>query len=171
MSRKSTILALAAIASLGSIALSSTSASAFGHGRGFGGGVHTGGGMHVSGGMHSFHGYRTGGFAFRRFAHVRPLWRHPHWRFGWRRPYWVAPVIATGLATTYATAPTWNRCTCLTKEYTPEGAVVFKDLCSKEMAMNPPETPAPAADYSPAPQQPQTQGYAQPQTQPYAQYR
>jgi hypothetical protein len=171
MSRKSTILALAAIAALGSIALSSTSASAFGHGRGFGGGVHTGGGMHVSGGMHSFHGYRTGGFAFRRFAHVRPLWRHPHWRFGWRRPYWVAPVIATGLATTYATAPTWNRCTCLTKEYTPEGAVVFKDLCTKEMAMNPPETPAPAADYSPAPQQPQTQGYAQPQTQPYAQYR
>jgi len=171
MSRKSTILALAAIASLGSIALSSTSASAFGHGRGFGGGVHTGGGMHVSGGMHSFRGYRTGGFAFRRFAHVRPLWRHPHWRFGWRRPYWVAPVIATGLATTYATAPTWNRCTCLTKEYTPEGAVVFKDLCTKEMAMNPPETPAPAADYSPAPQQPQTQGYAQPQTQPYAQYR
>jgi hypothetical protein len=172
MSRKSTILALAAIASLGSIALSSTSASAFGHGRGFGGGgVHTGGGMHMSGGMHSFRGYRTGGFAFRRYAHVRPLWRHPHWHFGWRRPYWVAPVIATGLATTYATAPTWNRCTCLTKEYTPEGAVVFKDLCTKEMAMNPPETPAPAADYSPAPQQPQTQGYAQPQAQPYAQYR
>jgi hypothetical protein len=172
MSRKSTILALAAIVSLGSIALSSTSASAFGHGRGFGGGgMHSGGGMHVSGGMHSFRGYRTGGFAFRRFAHVRPLWRHPHWRFGWRRPYWVAPVIATGLATTYATAPTWNRCTCLTKEYTPEGAVVFKDLCTKEMAMNPPETPAPAADYSPASQQPQTQGYAQPQAQPYAQYR
>jgi hypothetical protein len=172
MSRKSTILALAAIASLGSIALSSTSASAFGHGGGFGGGgMRMSGGMHVSGGMHSFRGYRTGGFAFRRFAHVRPLWRHPHWHFGWRRPYWVAPVIATGLATTYATAPTWNRCTCLTKEYTPEGAVVFKDLCTKEMAMNPPETPAPAADYSPAPQSPQTQGYAQPQAQPYAQYR
>jgi len=168
MSRKSTILALAAIASLGSIALSSTSASAFGHG---GGGMRTGGGMHVSGGMHSFRGYRTGGFAYRRVVHVRPHWWHPHWRFGWRRPYWVAPVIATGLATTYATAPTWNRCTCLTKEYTPEGAVVFKDLCTKEMAMNPPETPAPAADYSPAPQQPQTQGYAQPQAQPYAQYR
>jgi len=167
MSRKSTILALAAIASLGSIALSSTSASAFGHGRGFGGGGPHMSGMHVSGRMHSF----RGGPAFRRFVHVRPLWRHPHWHIGWRRPYWVAPVIATGLATTYATAPTWNRCPCLTKEYTPEGAVVFKDLCTKEMAMNPPEIPAPAADYSPVPQQPQTQGYAQPQGQPYAQYR
>jgi hypothetical protein len=172
MSRKSTILALAAIAWLGSLALSSTGASAFGHGRGLGGGAHMGG-MHMSGGMHAFRGggYRTGGFAFRRVVHVRPHWWHPHWRIGWRRPYWVAPVIATGLATTYAAAPTWNRCTCLTKEYTPEGAVVFKDLCTKEMAMNPPETPAPAADYSPVPQQPQVQGYAQPQTQPYAQYR
>src|SRR4051812_4835972 len=94
MPRKSTILALAAIASLGSIALSSTSASAFGHGRGFGGGgPHIGGGMHMSGGMHSFRGYRTGGFAYRRVVHVRPHWWHPHWRFGWRRPYWVAPVI------------------------------------------------------------------------------
>ena len=171
MSRKSTILALAAIASLGSIALSSTSASAFGHGRGIGGGSHMGG-MHMSGGMHRLHGgghFRTGGLAFRRVVHFRPHWRHPHWRFGWRRPYWVAPVIATGLATTYATAPTWNRCTCLTKEYTPEGAVVFKDLCTKEMAMNPPEVSAPAAEYTPAPQPPQTQGYAQPQ--PYPQYR
>ena len=25
-------------------------------------------------------------------------------------------------------------CTCLTKEYTPEGVAVFKDLCTKEMA-------------------------------------
>lgn len=172
MSRKSTILALAAIASLGSFALSSTSASAFGHGRGFGGGGSHMGGMHMSGGMHRLYGgghFRTGGIAFRRVVHFRPHWRHPHWRFGWRRPYWVAPVIATGLATTYATAPTWNRCTCLTKEYTPEGAVVFKDLCTKEMAMNPPEVSAPAAEYTPAPQPPQTQGYAQPQ--PYPQYR
>ena len=29
-------------------------------------------------------------------------------------------------------------CTCLSKEYTPEGAVLFKDRCTNEMAMNPP---------------------------------
>src|SRR4030081_2578105 len=120
MSRKSTILALAAIASLGSLALSSTSASAFGHGRGFGGGGSHMGGMHMSGGMHRLHGgghFRPGGIAFRRVAPFRPHWPHPQWLFGWRRPYWLAPVIVTVLATTYATAPTWNLCTCLTKEY------------------------------------------------------
>jgi hypothetical protein len=174
MSRKSTILALAAIASLGTFALASTDASARGFGGGGGGG---GGGMRMSGGGHvsSFRtpGIRTSGlrgssFAFRRIVRIHPPHWHPHYRFGWRRPYWIAPVVATGVAT-YATAPTWNRCTCLTKEYTPEGAVVFKDLCTKEMAMNPPEVSAPAAEYTPAPQPPQTQGYAQPQ--PYPQYR
>ncbi|HEY4141948.1 MAG TPA: hypothetical protein VGM57_11070 [Pseudolabrys sp.] len=30
-----------------------------------------------------------------------------------------------------------NPCTCLWKGYTPEGAVVFKDLCTKEMASAP----------------------------------
>jgi hypothetical protein len=29
-------------------------------------------------------------------------------------------------------------CTCLSKEYTSQGAVVFKDRCTAEMAMNPP---------------------------------
>ena len=45
------------------------------------------------------------------------------------RPVYVAarPVVATP-----------GPCTCLTKEYTQEGAVVFKDRCTAEMAMNPP---------------------------------
>jgi len=33
--------------------------------------------------------------------------------------------------------PVAGPCTCLTKDYTPEGQVVFKDLCTKEMAMAP----------------------------------
>jgi hypothetical protein len=42
----------------------------------------------------------------------------------------------------------------LSKEYTQEGAVLFKDNCTNEMAMNPPaESPGPAAEV--APQQPQ----------------
>jgi hypothetical protein len=41
-------------------------------------------------------------------------------------------------AGTFAAAPSWNRCNCLAKEYTPQGAVVFKDVCTNEMAMNPP---------------------------------
>ena len=51
--------------------------------------------------------------------------------------YAARPVI-------YSAAPTVNRCTCLTKEYTQEGAVLFKDICTNEAAINPP--PAPGAD-------------------------
>jgi hypothetical protein len=157
MSRKSIVLALAAVASFG-IAFSSTSASAFvghgGHGPGVGARIGGMGGMHINA-LRVSHP----NFAFRRIVRVHPHW-HPHWHFGWRRPYWIAPVVATG-AVTYAAAPTWNRCSCLTKEYTPEGAVVFKDLCTKEMAMNPPDNPGAASDL--APQPPQQQGYLQPQ--------
>jgi hypothetical protein len=38
-------------------------------------------------------------------------------------------------------------CTCLTKGYTPEGKVVFKDLCTQEMASAPVDGgPAPASE-------------------------
>jgi hypothetical protein len=60
---------------------------------------------------------------------------HPHfhdhvhlWRFherGYVRPVgYVQPVVE-------------GTCNCLTKDYTPEGQVVFKDLCTKEMASAP----------------------------------
>ncbi len=165
MSRKSSLLALAAVAPLGAFALSSTDALAF-HGIGGSGGMHIGGGgMHVGGGgPHIGGGLRYGGYhgpAFHRIVRIPPRWwppHHHHWHWGWwhwPRPYWVAPVVATGVAATYAT-PSYNRCTCLTKEYTPEGAVVFKDVCTNEMAMNPPETSGPA---------PQQQSYMQPPAQ------
>jgi hypothetical protein len=151
-----TALALAAIASLGLFALTTHDASA----RGFGGhgGMRMGGGMHV--GIAHTGSFRTIGHRPTFIVNHRP---HFHWRYGWRRPYWVAPVVATGVATGVVSAPTWNRCTCLTKEYTPEGAVVFKDLCTKEMAMNPPANVSPAA-YDPS-QDPTTQGGLQPQIQ------
>lgn len=151
MFRKSTILSLAAATTLGVLAISTTSALAF----------HFGGNARA-GAMH-FNTARAAGpnlafrrnFAFRRIVRVYPPRHHWHWRWHFvRHPYWVAPVVATGVAaTTYAATPT---CNCLTKSYTQDGAVVFKDLCTKEMAMNPP-----AADA--APQAPATLGYAQPQ--------
>jgi hypothetical protein len=174
---RKTMIALAAVTFVGALAVSST-VDARG---GFGGGGHFGGGgMRMGGGgSHVGHVGHVGGFGFRRIGGIgfhRPgigLRRppiiighhHPHfWRYGWRRHYWVAPVVATGIATGVVAAPTWNRCTCLTKEYTPEGAVVFKDLCTKEMAMNPPANLSPAA-YDPS-QDPSTQGSLQPQIQP-----
>jgi hypothetical protein len=52
-------------------------------------------------------------------------------------------------------------CTCLSKEYTPEGAVLFKDRCTNEAAMNPP-VPAPQQTGALDPQQ-YSQQYVQSQ--------
>lgn len=159
MFRKSTILSLAAAATFGVLAISTTSASAFHFGGARAGGVHFSA-ARVAGPHVSF----NRNFAFRRIVKLYPPHHHWHWRwhhFGWR-PYWVAPIAAAGVATTYAATPT---CNCLTKQYTQDGAVVFKDLCTNEMAMNPPaadSAPQAPASYVP-PQQPMQQGYLQPQ--------
>ena len=81
-------------------------------------------------------------------SHRRPHWGHCRWGrcgihigYRWRRP-WVYPVaVGAVAATTYAVAPAVAapapRCTCLTKEYTPDGLVVFQDVCTKEVASAP----------------------------------
>ena len=42
---------------------------------------------------------------------------------------------------TYGATRVAGPCTCLSKEYTPEGAVLFKDRCTNEAAINPPPAP------------------------------
>jgi hypothetical protein len=178
MFRNSIMLALAATVSLGAFALSSSDASAFGRSFGGGGAQAGGGGLHLGGGarfsgLHSNPHFVTGikinkpWPTFNHHVHFGPRWWF--WRHAWRRPYWIAPVIATGgvaTAATYASTPATSTCTCLTKQYTPQGAVVFKDVCTNEMAMNPPANASPAADTGPQmPQQPYQQGYLQPQAQ------
>jgi hypothetical protein len=135
-----TILALATIATIGTAALvTSTSADAR---PGFRGGFHGG-----------FKG-NIGRVA--RFTPDRPNWNphkpnRPHWHPRFPRPHWhvrwnrswgygVGVATAAVAAPVYAAAPTYaapaapRPCTCLTKEYTPDNLVVFKDLCTKEMA-------------------------------------
>ena len=88
-----------------------------------------------------------------------PHWhhKHPHWQVHYRpRVWYAAPVVAT----TYAVSRP-GPCTCLSKEYTPEGAVLFKDRCTNEMAMNPPAQPAP--QQTGALEQPYQQQYVQAQ--------
>ena len=74
-----------------------------------------------------FHGGR-GHIGFRHY--------HPHWHVRYHRPIWygVRPVYTAYSARGVTAGP----CTCLSKEYTPEGAVLFKDRCTNEAAMNPP---------------------------------
>jgi len=142
MLRKSTLLAVAASAALGLAMLNPVTASAKpGHGGGHG--------MHGGGG-HKMHG---GGHGFRHVRHHRHHWHRHHVRY--HRPIWyAAPVV-------YAARPAVaGPCTCLTKEYTPEGAVLFKDRCTNEAAINPPVQapqqtgmiePQPQVSYAPQP--------------------
>jgi hypothetical protein len=145
MLRKSTLMALAATAALGLAILTPNMADARGHGGGGHGGGH---GMHRGGhggghGMHRSHRRHFGHHRHRGHRHHR--W-HRHRFTRWHRPFWYAAPVS------YAAAPVAGPCTCLTKEYTPEGSVLFKDICTNEAAINPPVmAPAPAAEL----QQPQ----------------
>jgi hypothetical protein len=59
-------------------------------------------------------------------------WRNRHWhRYGWGVP------VAVGVAgvATYAAAAPAPVCTCLTKQYLDNGAVVFTDTCTNETAI------------------------------------
>ena len=119
MFRKST-LALAALATLGASTLAITSdANAMRVIGGHGGGLHRPGISHIPRGPHW----------------VRP-WRPGRIWVGGR--YIVRPAVAVGvIGATTAIARSNGPCTCLTKEYTPDNLVVFKDVCTKEVASAP----------------------------------
>jgi len=115
MSRK-LILSLAAIGALASAMLVAGSASAM---------VARGNGGH---GAHGGNGHRPPISRPHRPHHNHHVHRHHHWRYVWRHGYY-RPVGYV--------APVAGLCTCLTKDYTPEGIVVFRDLCTQEMASAP----------------------------------
>ncbi|MEW6454065.1 MAG: hypothetical protein AB1490_25730 [Pseudomonadota bacterium] len=160
MSKTTNIITLAAALAFGVAMLAPVSADAknwggYGGGGmkpsgGYGGGMKPGGWGGKPGGYGGYGGYKPG------HVHYRPYYR-PHWHYGYgyRRHFWVAPVATYAVARpVVAAAP--GPCTCLTKEYTPEGAVLFKDRCTNEMAMNPPVQAAPQqTGYQTAPGQPQ----------------
>jgi len=152
MNLKSSLLALAAVVALGTTALTSTSAEA--HGKfGGGGGKFHGGGFH-GGGMKFHGGHKHWGHKPHWHGHKHVHWHHRHWR-----PrhiyYYPRPVVYAARPVVYGAAPvvSTNRCTCLTKEYTQEGAVLFKDICTNEAAINPPPAPV-QTGYAPQPQSP-----------------
>jgi hypothetical protein len=70
---------------------------------------------------------------------------HPHFEHHVR--YWHYREHAYIRPVAYVRPVVAGLCTCLTKEYTPEGVVVFKDLCTNEMASGPvDEAPAKASE-------------------------
>jgi hypothetical protein len=148
MSRK-IILSLAA-ATIAATTLISYSADARGFGGGFGGGRSFGGGMaggrafgggHFASARFTGHGGRTlipilnpgrpghPGFPGHWVFHHHD---HGHWLF--RDGRWI--VIDETIADVVPEAVP-GPCTCLTKNYTPSGLVVFADVCTKESASAP----------------------------------
>ena len=114
MSRK-LILSLAAVATLAGAALVSNNADAM-----------------VRSGRGSISVLRPIGQPNRPGNHWR-LHEHRHF-VHWHNHIWVRPVgYVSGVETAVQPGP----CTCLTKNYTPEGMVVFQDLCTKELASTP----------------------------------
>lgn len=128
MIRKSNLLAIVATAALGLAMLSANEASARGHGGGGGGGMHGGGG-HMGGHM--------GGRGDGGGRHVGRHHPHPHWHVRYHRPIWYGGISTVGYAVARPVVAS-GPCTCLSKEYTPDGRVLFKDLCTNEAAINPP---------------------------------
>jgi hypothetical protein len=140
---RTTVLALAAVVAVGAAFVTSSAEA-----RGFGGGFSRGGG---SFGRHVSFARPIGGATFHRANlvrpinwnrfHHRPYWHHHHHRhFGWYRPYVYGVSTAAVAAPAYAAAPmapSAKPCTCLTKEYTADKLVVFKDLCTREIAASP----------------------------------
>jgi hypothetical protein len=164
MLRKSTMTALAAVAVLG---LAVTNASAFPKGPGIG---NKGPGMGNPGIVKPAGGIKI--IPSNPKIPVKPIFvphwphHHPHWHVHYRPRIWYPPVVVGG--PTYIASRPVERvagpCTCLSKEYTPEGAVLFKDRCTNEMAMNPPAQQTGEAE----PQQ-QTAQYQQQYVQPQPQ--
>jgi hypothetical protein len=149
MLRKTTLLALAATAVLGLVAVTPDFASARGHGGHGGHGGPGGRGAHGHHG-HGHHGHHGRGH---RHEHRR------HWHVRWHRQQYVRPYY-------YAVRPALpGPCTCLSKEYTPDGAVLFQDRCTNEMAMYPPAMAPQQTGALDQPQSPYAQQYVQPQPQ------
>lgn len=159
MSRK-LILSLAAAATIAA-SLGSNPADAMGFGRGgFGGGHFAGrGGRTLTSVLNPVGPGRPGrpghpGYPGHPGHPGRPgHWVHlpHHGHLVFRGGRWIVIDEAVGEApAAVATEP--GPCTCLTKTYTPDGLVVFADICTKESASAPVDgksadaTPTPKAD-------------------------
>jgi len=141
MLKRPALIALAAVAAIGFAAVSTptTVEAAPGFSRGSHGlsRVHIG---HFRGHVGRHIGFHRN-IHIRRHVIIRPSWC---WRHPWScrrpihivRPFYPVTTYPVAYAAPVAAAP--RPCTCLTKEYLPNGAVLFKDVCTKEFAANPP---------------------------------
>jgi hypothetical protein len=101
---------------------------------------------------------KPGPTKFAKFSKPGPHkhWCHHHhcnpWFVDWHTPHYVVDVVEPATAVIEKTAlvesvaapvvapvQRGDTCTCLTKQYLPDGSVLFSDVCTKEEAMATPE--------------------------------
>jgi len=142
---RTSLFAIAATAAIAISALTPTNASAWGRGVGFHAGFR---GFHFGyhGGFYRHFPYRFGHWGFGRyhFGYGYRWWpRYGCWRFGWCYPH-PRPIVYGALgagavaATVPAAAPVATppaQPNCLVKQYLPNGAVEFADVCTQEQAV------------------------------------
>jgi hypothetical protein len=100
--------------------------------------------------FHHHHHHVSHKHRWARSYWARSYWTRSHWarsywarsylaRPYWARPYWARRFVvgSTVVAAGYPIYRTVVR-RCLTKVYLPTGQVMFRDVCTKEWAMNPP---------------------------------
>jgi hypothetical protein len=106
-------------------------------------------------------GYRRNGEVFRP-EHRTPFWHHPFWHRDYDHPFWhrdygrwfghgggVYGGIETVQGGGYSVGGSYQPssggtaaapaapCNCLTKQYLPDGSVLFQDICTREAATMP----------------------------------
>ena len=84
--------------------------------------------------------------------HKHHHWHHKKYYYDTDTEYESSPTYTysepsyTYSKPTYTYSKPADNCTCLTKEYTEDGSVVFKDVCTKESAINSPASKTAEAD-------------------------
>jgi len=137
MSRK-VILTLASAVTIAAVGLGSSAADARSFAGGLGGGHFAGG--RVNGGTHF--AARNGGRSTSILNPGHPGGHPPGWAHGHHHGHWIFRggrwIIIDGVdavdVVDEAPVAAPGPCTCLTKTYTPDGLVVFADVCTKEAA-------------------------------------
>jgi hypothetical protein len=109
--------------------------------------------MPIKSGLHKVSikpGLKPGLQFAKHWPHKHPHWCHHHncgpWYVGWHTPHYVVDVVEPQTAVIERVAAPLtspiqrtDTCNCLTKQYLPDGSVLFADVCTKEEAMATPE--------------------------------
>ena len=147
MNRKFVLTCAAAVAVLG-LALAPVTASAKSHN----GSHHSSHKSHKKHSKHAHHHHKHHKWHHHKHAHHHHkhhkhwCWHHKHhhhckkWWVDYETTYNTTTPTYTYSEPNYVYTKPAPSCTCLTKEYAPDGTVIFKDVCTKEMAVSEPSS-------------------------------